>query len=223
MKTVAFVPIKLNNERLPNKNILPLGGKPLFRHMLDTLLSVTRIDDIHVFCSDEAIAECLPDGVRFLRREKELDAFTAGHYDIVRSFLSKVDADIYVNAHATNPFISAKTVETGIEKILTEGYDSALAVLELREHLWRGDEPFNFTREDPPRTQDLVPLYAEVGLFMYRKEVFERTGTRYGKNPYLLRLDKIEATDINYAEDYELAEAICVMRGAETDRADETE
>jgi CMP-N-acetylneuraminic acid synthetase len=212
MRCVAFVPIKLNNERLPNKNILPLGEKPLCRHLLDTLLKVAPIDDIYVFCSDPAIQVYLPEGVRFLEREKELDAFTARHYDIVKSFVSKVDADVYVNAHVTNPFIKQETIETGIRSILKSGHDSACAVTELREHLWCEGKPFNFTLDDPPRTQDLTPLFAEVGVFMYKKEVFENTGTRYGVNPYFMLLDKIEAIDINYRDDYELAQAVCTVR-----------
>jgi CMP-N-acetylneuraminic acid synthetase len=212
MKTVAFVPIKLNNERLPNKNILPLGGKPLCRHLLDTLLEVETLDEIYVFCSDPRIKEYLPEGVRFLRREEELDTFTARHYDIVRSFFAKVDADIYVNAHVTNPFIRAETIADGLDCMVDGGHDSALVVTEIREHLWCENMPFNFTFDDPPRTQDLVPLFAEVGVFMYRKEVFVDSGTRYGKNPYLMTIDRIEALDINYREDYELAKAICLMR-----------
>jgi len=212
MKTVAFVPIKLNNERLPNKNILPLGGKPLCRYLLDTLIQVPQLDEVYVFCSDKKIADYLPEGVKFLERSKDLDSFTARHYDIVRSFLSRVDADIYVNAHVTNPFIKAETIIAGIESILYKGHDSACAVTEIREHLWKEGKPFNFTIEDPPRTQDLVPLYAETGLFMYQKEVFLSTETRYGKNPYFMILDKIESVDINYRDDYELAQAICAMR-----------
>jgi CMP-N-acetylneuraminic acid synthetase len=212
MKTVAFVPIKLNNERLPDKNILPLGGKPLCCHLLDTLTQVPQLDRIYVFCSEPKIKTYLPKGVEFLERSKELDAFTARHYDIVKAFINLVDADVYVNAHVTNPFIKADTIDSGIKSILQDGYDSACAVSEIREHLWKEGKPFNFTFDNPPRTQDLVPLYAETGVFMYRKEVFTSTGTRYGKNPYFMLLDKIEAVDINYRDDYELAQAICTMR-----------
>lgn len=211
MKVVAFVPIKLNNERLPNKNILPLGGKPLCCHMLDTLTKVIGLHSIYVFCSDEGISQYLPEQVKFLEREKELDTFTAKHYDIVSSFLSKVDADIYINAHVTNPFIKVETIQKGLDKILTGEYDSVCAVSEIREHLWQEGRPFNFTYDNPPRTQDLTPLYAETGLFMYKKEVFQNTGTRYGQKVYLLTVDKLEATDINYPDDYQLAQAICAM------------
>jgi len=212
MKTVAFVPIKLNNERLPNKNILPLGGKPLCRHLLDTLVQVSELSDIYVFCSDAKIQDYLPAGVKFLERDKELDTFTARHYDIVRAFISLVEADVYVNAHVTNPFIRPETITSGLKSILYDGHDSACAVSEIREHLWKERKPFNFTLDDPPRTQDLIPLYAETGIFMYKKEVFASTGTRYGKNPYFMVTDKIEAIDINYRDDYELAQAVCAMR-----------
>jgi CMP-N-acetylneuraminic acid synthetase len=123
-----------------------------------------------------------------------------------------------VNAHVTNPFIEATTIEAGVRSILFDGHDSACAVSELREHLWREGKPFNFTRGDPPRTQDLTPLFAEVGVFMYRKEVFANTGTRYGQNPYFLLLDKIEAIDINTRDDYDLARAVCVMRSEDTEK-----
>ena len=224
MKVVAFVPIKLKNERLPNKNILPLGGKPLCQHMLDTLLEVNGISEIYVFCSDETISKYLPDGVQFLRRDSSLDSFQTQHYQIVDSFISAIDADIYINAHVTNPFVRRQTIESGINSIISRNHDSACAVNEIREHLWYEGKPFNFELRNPPRTQDLVPLNAEVGLFMYRKEVFMKSGTRYGANPFFLILDKIEAIDINYNDDYRLAQAICSMHNKYMELSDnETE
>lgn len=38
MKTVALVPIKLNSQRLPHKNILPIAGRSLCWHLINTLL-----------------------------------------------------------------------------------------------------------------------------------------------------------------------------------------
>ena len=52
-KVVAFVPIKLNSQRLPHKNILPLGNQPLSWYIFNTLLNIENIDEVCVFCSDE--------------------------------------------------------------------------------------------------------------------------------------------------------------------------
>ena len=57
-KVVALVPIKLNNERLPGKNIRPFtGGKPLINYTLSTLLEVSNISEIYVYCSNEEIKD----------------------------------------------------------------------------------------------------------------------------------------------------------------------
>ena len=60
MKVVAFIPIKLNSQRLPNKNILPLDGKPLCWHVCQTLLEVDGIDDVYVYCSDDSVTDHIP-------------------------------------------------------------------------------------------------------------------------------------------------------------------
>ena len=73
MKTVAFVPIKLNSQRLPHKNILPIAGHPLCWHLCNTLVQAKGIDEVYVYCSDEAVKQYLPDGVVFKQRDKALD------------------------------------------------------------------------------------------------------------------------------------------------------
>ena len=55
MKTVAFVPIRLNSQRVAGKNLRPLDGSPLMCHILKTLTEVEGIDEVYVFCSDEGI------------------------------------------------------------------------------------------------------------------------------------------------------------------------
>ena len=211
MKVVAFVPIKLNNERLPNKNILSLGGKPLCQHMLDTLLRVEGINEIYVFCSDDVICGYLPNGVQFLQRDSSLDSFQTQHYQIVDSFISKVNADIYVNAHVTNPFVSSETIENGLSRVISGEYDSAHTVLPLREHLWFKNAPFNFSLSTLPRTQDIEPLYVDTNLCIYRRDVYIKGRTRYSENPYFMVCDRFEAIDIDYPEDFEFAEAVYNM------------
>ena len=93
MRVVAFVPIKLNNQRLPGKNLLPLGGKPLCNHILDTLTKVDGIDASYVYCSDEAIKEYIPQGITFLKRDKRLDGNEVKGAEIYGSFIHDVDAD----------------------------------------------------------------------------------------------------------------------------------
>ena len=43
MKRVAFVPVRLNSQRVEGKNLRELGGRPLMTYLLETL---TRVDNI---------------------------------------------------------------------------------------------------------------------------------------------------------------------------------
>ena len=43
-RTVALLPMKANSERVRGKNFRLFNGKPLFRWILDTLLSIEAID-----------------------------------------------------------------------------------------------------------------------------------------------------------------------------------
>lgn len=108
-KTVAFVPLKLNNERLPGKNTKAFkGGKPLLTYILETLTKADGIDEAYVYCSNEEVKKYLPDGIRFLKRSESLDTNSTLIIDVLKSFASDVDADIYVLTHATAPFIKKK-------------------------------------------------------------------------------------------------------------------
>ena len=53
MKTVAFVPIKLNNQRTPGKNTKRFAdGTALITVFLKTLVKVEGLDEVYVFCSN---------------------------------------------------------------------------------------------------------------------------------------------------------------------------
>lgn len=210
MKVVAFVPIKLNSERVPMKNIRPFSnGKPLIQYILNTLKTVKGIDEIYVYCSTEEIEKYLPNGVQFYKRDKYYDLSSTPFNEVLISFAEKIPADIYILTHATAPFIDSERFEEAIEVIKSGVYDSALAVSELNEFIWKDGKPWNYDVENIPRTQDLEKLYVETcGLYAYTKELILEQKRRIGKHPYLIKISKIEAMDINVEEDFIIADAI---------------
>ena len=132
MKTVAFVPIRLNSQRVAGKNLRPLDGSPLMCHILKTLTEVEGIDEVYVFCSDEGIRALLPEGVRLLLRDPSLDSDTTLGREIYDSFTARVGADLYILAHATSPFIRAATLADALGKVRSGEYDSAFAGVVVR-------------------------------------------------------------------------------------------
>ena len=209
MKTVAFVPVKLNNERLPGKNTKPFeNGDPLITYILRTLRNTRGLDEIYVYCSDPSIQEYLPKGVTWLRRDPALDSSSTLILEVLRSFARDVDADTYVLAHATAPFISRSSIESGLMAVNGGEYDSALTVKKLREFLWINGVP-QYDTSRIPRTQDLGDIYAETtGLYIYKKELLMEQNRRTGDKPYLIAVSDIEACDINEPIDFDVAEMV---------------
>lgn len=210
-KIVSFIPVKLNNQRLPGKNTLPLGNKITCEYIFDTIIQVDNIDEKYVYCSDESIKKYLPEGLQFLRRDKYLDGFEVKGLEIIEYFIRDIDADIYVLTHVTQPFTKASSIETALRKVMCGEYDSAFSAVELRDYCWYKDKPLNYDMEDIVTTQNLEPVYMETGAFyIFTKEVFVKYGRRIGRHPYMHIVDQFEGVDIDTRQDYELAQAIAM-------------
>ena len=215
MKIVSFIPIKLNNQRLPGKNTMLLNGKPLCGYIFDTLNHVKGIDEKYVYCSDEAIIPYIPEGIRFLKRDPYLDGFQVKGLEIIDRFVKEVDADIYVLTHVTQPFTKASSIQNALEKVVSGEYDSAFSAVILQDYMWKDGKPFNYDMKNIVRTQDLDPIYMETGAyFIFRKEVFTELGQRIGNKPYIGVIDQFEAVDIDEAEDFEFAKAVAIYKSA---------
>jgi len=213
MKVVAFVPIKLNNERLPGKNTKSFtGGNPLISYILNSLSGVRNVDEIYVYCSSEDICSYLPDNVKFLKRDPYYDLSTTPFNEVLYSFAELVPADIYLLTHATAPFMSPESMEKGVDAIKSGKHDSALSVLKMQEFLWKDGKPLNYDPLHIPRTQDLSPLYRETcGLYVYTRELILQEKRRVGDKPFLIEVTEIEACDINTENDFKIADAIFQM------------
>ncbi len=220
-KVVAIIPIKLNSTRIPQKNIKKFyDGTPLAHFIQKVCLSTHFIDEVYVYCSDDAIKDYILPGVTFLKRPDYLDSDKVNGNDIIREFMKTVDADIYVNANTTSPFSKPKTIDECIYKVINEGFDSAFCVENIRTFLWKDNKPLNFDPDHFPRTQDLPKILAETSIaYVFRKGVFIKYNRRLGVNPFIKEVGKIEAIDIDYPEDFEIANAIYkgVIKNGNTD------
>lgn len=209
MRRVAFVPIRLNSQRVEGKNLRELGGRPLMAYLLESLAAARNIDKVYVYCSNPAIVEYLPEGVEWLQRDERLDQNTTLGEEIYDAFTREVEADIYILAHATSPFIRTATIEQAVRSVESGEYDSAFSAERVQTFAWWQGQPLNYSLQHVPRTQDLEPLYVETSaFFVFRAEVWREQHRRIGQKPYMAVTDRIESMDIDDPDDFLLAEAI---------------
>ena len=209
-KVVAFVPAKGSSERIENKNARLLDGRPLLVHTLDRLLKCRNVDEVHLDTeSDEiaALAKHLP--VRIMKRNRFLASNGTDGHALFMNEVGHVDADIYVQALCTAPFVRPETVDQAIDILTRDGrYDSVALVQKEKQYLWTDGTPaYGYGRI--PNSVDLPPTIVEaMSLYVVRRDAALATNRRFGNRVHLLESTPIESIDVNTPADFELAEYI---------------
>lgn len=221
-KIVALVPMRHDSKRVPGKNYRLMCGKPLYAHIIETLLSCPEIDQIVVDTDSPTILEGLSKDypqVKTLLRPEELRADTTPTNEILVYDTSQVPADLYLQTHSTNPLLKPETISTAIQRLreVYPEYDSLFSVTRLQTRLW--DELGRAVNHNPAvllRTQDLPPIYEENScLYLFTRETLLSRRNRLGERPLMFEMDAREATDIDEELDFILAETLMSHKNEE--------
>lgn len=220
-KVAFFLPTRKGSERVKNKNTRPFAGVEggLVENKVRQLLETKLIDEILFSSNDEtcmAVAEKYKGDsrLRIIPRPDELCLNSTNLQDLICYVPTITDAEHIVWGHVTTPLTGAKQYDEGIAKYkeaISEGYDSLVGVTELRNFLLdkHGRLVNNTTPVPWPRTQDLEPLY-EINhtMFIAPRDVYIGQRNRIGTNPYLYIMDEIHSFDIDWEEDFTIAEVL---------------
>ncbi len=212
MKLVALVPMRHHSQRVPGKNYRLLAGKPLFHHIIETLLAVPEINQIVVDTDSEPVMDSLQKDfpqVKIINRPDALRADDVPMNDILIYDTSQVQADFYLQTHSTNPLLQPETIARAIQTFRADypKYDSLFSVTRLQTRLY--DQNGKAINHDPSvliQTQDLPPVYEENScLYLFARQNLIERHHRIGTNPLMFEINADEAWDI----DEELDFAIC--------------
>lgn len=210
---VAFIPMRHVSERVPEKNYRDFAGKPLFAHILETLLECEQITRIVVDTDSEIITQGIAEAyqsVLVLERPEHLRSGSIPMNDVLLHDVGQVEADYYLQTHSTNPLLSSQTINDAVAAFLENfpTHDSLFTVTELHTRLWDIEgKPLNHNPNKLLRTQDLPPLFEENScLYIFERESFLSRKNRIGNNPLLYPIDRFEALDIDEQYDFLIAE-----------------
>ncbi len=209
MKVVAFLPAKGTSSRVENKNIKLLDGKPLFLHTLEKLIECDFIDEVYLDTeSDEIIYLASETNCKILKRDPNLASNTTDGNKLFLNEVNHIKADIYIQILGTSPFIEKETIKKGIDTIKSSDFDSVVLVRKEKLYTWNEKGP-NYNIENIPNSFDLNDTIIEtMGLYIVKRETALCTQKRIGNKPYLLYATALEAIDVNWPEDFDLANLI---------------
>lgn len=221
-RVIALLPMKANSSRVPGKNFRDFCGKPLFRWVLETLLSVEEIDQVVINTDARLILKenGLIESGRILIRDRkpEICGDNVSMNLVLADDIANVPADFYLMTHTTNPLLSKSTIERGL-KVLRDGVsssliDSVFTVNKIQARFYHKDgRAINHDPENLIPTQDLEPWFEEnSNLYIFTSQSFATTQARIGGMPFLLEQDPVESVDIDTPSDWDLAERIAQSR-----------
>lgn len=209
-----FVPVKGSSERIPSKNLQLLDGKPLFLHTLEKLLSISGVD-VYLDTESETVIKHASylDSLNILRRDPVLASNSTDGNKLFLNEVLNCDHDLICQHLCTSPFIEPETILKAISVIGSAApsgvkYDSSLLVREDKLYTWKDGKPV-YDIENIPNSKDLPSTIIEtMGLYAVSRKAALSTKRRIGNNPSLLMASPLEATDVNWPEDFEFAQLI---------------
>lgn len=138
MRTLGIVPARGGSKRLPRKNVLPLGGKPLVCWAIEAALASLRLSRVIVTSDDDEVLAIATryGSVLALRRPPELATDTSPAIDYVRHALAAVEAtddryDSIAIVQPTSPFTQSGDIDSTLDLLERSGADSAVTVMQV--------------------------------------------------------------------------------------------
>jgi len=221
-KIVFFLPTRKGSERVINKNTKQFAGIEggILRLKIMQLLEIKDIPIVISTNDTETINianSFNSTRIKIIERPEHLCLSSTIIEDFIDYIPSIIDADHIFWVHATAPFVGRSIYEGALKKyfeILGFGkYDSLLSVNKIQQFLWDEEtgEVVNHNRSlvKWPRTQDLKPLFEINHAFYINSRLnYLNLHDRIGARPFLYELNKLESFDIDWDDDFKVAELI---------------
>ena len=214
-RALAIVPARGGSKRLPRKNLLELGGKPLVAHTLDAAVASGCFSEVRLSSDDEEILEVgARPGVTPMLREAKWASDTATIFDFLKTVAAEsTDFDIISLLLPTAPFRGENIIREAF-KLLTDDVD---AVVSFR----RFDTPPQFAvtlgEEDgimrpvfdssplitgKTRSQDQAPmLHPNGAIYLSWWRSYQRFGSFYAGRTRGYEMSAEESVDIDRMDD----------------------
>ena len=222
MKVLGIIPARAGSTRLPQKNKLPLAGKPLISYVVAAALGSRMITDWVLSTDDAEILELALgwEGIRPLNRPVELAGKASPAIDYVRHALDTyakegVHFDAIAIVQPTSPFTLSEDIDQTIQLLVRSGAPSAVTVMKL-DHVvhplklkrLNGDRLEALIEEERGRmaSEDLDEVYVRNGaVYASRTSIIEQ-GILLGEDCRAVVMPRERSLDINEKLDFEFAE-----------------
>jgi len=217
-KVTALVPMKGNSERVPNKNIRDLCGKPVCHWIIEELSKSKYIDEIIINTDSNKIKELVSlfELVKVIDRPEYLLGDKVSIQPLIEHDIKYSKNEYILQTHSTNPLLTSETIDKSIETFFLHeiNNDALFSVTPIQQRFYfKNGKPVGHDPDNLIQTQLLEPIYHENScIYIFSKETNKKTQNRLGKKPYMFEIDPLEAADIDEWQDFLWAEFLINYR-----------
>ena len=207
-KVTALVPMKGNSERVPNKNIRELNGKPVCHWILESLSRSNYVDEVIINTDSPKIKEIVSGFgfVKVIDRPNYLLGDAVSIQPLIAHDIEYAQNEIILQTHSTNPLLKTETIDAAIEAYFenSEKHDALFSVTLVQQRFYfKNGKAVNHDPQHLIQTQLLEPLYHENScMYIFSRETNRKVQNRLGENPYFFEIDHLEAADIDEWHDF---------------------
>jgi CMP-N-acetylneuraminic acid synthetase len=213
-KILAILPVRKNSKRVAFKNLKKFSDSNLLEIKLKVLKSIEIIDNILVSSDwDEALDIAKNYNVLTHEREKYYASSECSSDENIKYITNYIKTlpenyKYLLYTPVTSPLIKKNTIINFINKYFTinDKYKSMVTTTKLNKFLYFKNKPLNFNIHKFSKSQDLY--FGDIILFSLSINTLENQLKTFliDENPYFYNLSDIEAIDIDYPIDFEIAE-----------------
>ena len=222
MRLSVFLPCRAGSERVPKKNTKKFGRYKggLLEKKLMVLSEVPSINEIIVSTDDRRVIEIADSfknnskDIIIDKRPKQYCSNSTTTDSLIKYVRNRFKIEHILWTHVTSPFITSSEYAKIINmynNCLARGYDSLMTVSRIQSFIWDEEKPLNYDRNKLkwPMTQKL-PIWYEVdsAVFIAHLDIYKKHLDRVGKSIFLYKNSKLSSFDVDWVEDFELAEMI---------------
>ena len=221
MSSIAIITARGGSKRIPKKNIKDFCGKPIIAYSIEAALNAGIFDEVMVSTDSEEIkeiAEKYGAVVPFMRSEETSNDYATTN-DVLNEVIQKyalknISFDTFCCLYPTAPFITTERLIEAYDLIEKKCADAVIPVVKFNYPPQRayvtteeGKIEFQYPKYSLARSQDLRPIYHDTGQFyFYRTSAFMQKKGILCDNTVPIVLSDLEVQDIDYIEDWEIAE-----------------
>ena len=219
---LAIIPARGGSRGIPNKNIVPLAGKPLIAWTIQAAQAVPVIDRIVVSSDSEEILEVSARwNAEPLKRPFELATDKADALQVinhaVQALRKTIDPDIVVYLQPTSPLRTSDDIVRALDIFVASDADSLISVFRIENKFLKSfliDERGylkGISNNEFPfmDRRSLPPLYMSNGaIYLFRQTFFASTQSLYSQKALPFEMPTERSIDIDTPADLRAAEIV---------------